>query len=51
MMMKYRSLKRTCALGTQLIPWLAIYGLMLMLERAKVPYLACQLSVFRVNIN
>ena len=49
--MQSRCLKRTCALGTQLIPWLAIRGLMLMSERAKVLYLVRQLSVFRVNTN
>ena len=35
----------------QLIPWLAIRGLVLMSERAKVPYLARQLLVSRVNTN
>ena len=44
--MKSRSPKHTCAPGTQLILWLAIRGLMLMLEHAKVPYLARQLSLF-----
>ena len=48
-LMKSRSLKHTSAPETQLIPWLAICGLVLMSERAKVPYLARQLSVFRVN--
>ena len=45
MMMKSRSLKRTCAPGTQLMLRLAIQGLVWMSRRAS-PYLARQLSVF-----
>ena len=53
-MMKSRFPKRTCMHETQLMPQLAIRGLMWMSRRAKSPYLAHQLSVFsdhrRVNL-
>ena len=51
MVMKSRSPKDTCALETQLTLRLAIRGLVYTSRRAKVPYLALQLSVFRVNTN
>jgi hypothetical protein len=43
---KSRLPKRTCMPGVELMPWLAIHGLMRTLKRAKGPYLVCQLSVF-----
>ena len=46
--MKSRSPKRTCVLRAQLIAWVAIRGLV---WNAQAPYLACQLSVFRVTTN
>ena len=48
-MTKSRFSKRTRAPGTQLTLRLAIQGLVLMSRRAKDPYLACQLLVFRVS--
>lgn len=42
--------KRTCASGTQLMPWLAIRSLVMSIETRKGPYLR-QLSVFRTSTN
>jgi hypothetical protein len=39
-MMKSRFSKRTCAVGTQLMSWLAIRGLLKTTRHAKGPYLA-----------
>ena len=49
MLMKYRSLKHTCMPRIQLTLRLAIRGLVWMSRCAKGPYLARQLSVFRVT--
>jgi hypothetical protein len=50
-MTKSSLLKCTCALGTQLMPRLAIRSLVVTSRRAKSPYLARQLSVFEINTN